>query len=67
MFWVGSGMMPSNAKAHTRDDVNNLGGYSGLITASPSDASPDEMIPGDIATAKAFGERIAEATARFAK
>jgi len=65
MFWVGSGMMPSNAKAHTRDDVNNLGGYSGLITASPSDASPDEMIPGDIATAKVFGERIAEATARF--
>jgi len=66
MFWVGTGMHPSNAKASTRDDLNNLGGYSGLITASPSDASPDEMIPGDIRFAKAFGERVAEATAKFA-
>ena len=40
-------------------------GYSGLMTVSPSDASPDEMIPGDIATAKAFGKRVAEAAARF--
>jgi NAD(P)H dehydrogenase (quinone) len=67
MFWVGTGMLPSNAKAHTRDSLNNLGGNSGLITATPSDASVDEMVPGDIATAKAFGKRIAEATAKFAK
>lgn len=66
MLWVGSGMHPSNAKAHSRDDINNLGGYAGLITATPSDASVDEMVPGDIATAKAFGRRIAEATAKFA-
>ena len=59
--------MPKNAKAHTRDDINNLGGYSGLITATPSDASVDEMVPGDIATAKAFGQRLAEATAKFAR
>jgi NAD(P)H dehydrogenase (quinone) len=56
-------MHPANAKASTRDDLNNLGGYGGLITASPSDASPDEMVPGDIATAKAFGQRIVEAAA----
>jgi NAD(P)H dehydrogenase (quinone) len=49
MLWTGSGMHPANAKASTRNDINNLGGYGGLITASPSDASPDEMIPGDIA------------------
>ena len=61
MFWVGSGMHPSNAKAHTRDDLNNLGGYAGLISATPSDASPDEMVPGDLKTAKAFGERLVEA------
>ena len=67
MFWVGSGMHPKNAKAHTRDDINNLGGYSGLITATPSDASVDEMVPGDIATAKAFGQRLAEATAKLAR
>jgi multimeric flavodoxin WrbA len=67
MLWVGTGMHPKNAKAHTRDDINNLGGYAGLITATPSDASVDEMVPGDIATAKAFGLRLAEAATRFAR
>jgi multimeric flavodoxin WrbA len=66
MFWVGTGLLPNNAKRHTRDDVNNLGGSTGLITATPSDASVDEMVPGDIATAKAFGQRVAEAAAKFA-
>ena len=65
MFWVGMGMQGPNAKKHTRDDLNHLGGYAGLITATPSDASPDEMVPGDIATAKAFGQRVAAATARL--
>jgi multimeric flavodoxin WrbA len=63
MLWVGMGMHAPNAKQHTRDDVNNLGGYGGLMTATPSDASVDEMVPGDIATAKAFGARVAEAAA----
>jgi NAD(P)H dehydrogenase (quinone) len=62
MIWVSAGMMPNNAKKHTRDDTNNLGGYAGLITATPSDASTDEMVPGDLATARKFGERIKEVT-----
>ena len=67
MLWVGMGMHGPNAKKHTRDDINHLGGFAGLITATPSDASADEMVPGDIATAKAFGQRVAAATARLAK
>ena len=63
MLWVGTGMMPSNSKAATRDDINYVGSFSGLMTATPSDASVDEMVPGDIATAKAFGARVAEALA----
>ncbi len=66
MYWVGMGMMPANTKAATRGDVNNLGSFAGLMTASPTDASADEMVPGDIATAKAFGQRVAEAARRFA-
>ena len=66
MFWVGSGMQAPNAKKHGRDDVNHLGGYTGLITATPSDASADEMVPGDLATAKAFGQRVKAALAKFA-
>lgn len=65
MIWLSAGMMPSNAKKHTRDDLNNLGGYAGLITASPSDASTDEMVPGDLMTARAFGERVKEVTAKL--
>lgn len=65
MVWVGMGMQGPNAKQHTRDDLNNLGGYSGLITATPSDASPEEMVPGDLATARAFGERVAYVTGRI--
>ena len=66
MFWVGSGMQAPNAKKHGRDDVNHLGGYTGLITATPSDASADEMVPGDLATGVAFGKRVKEALAKFA-
>ena len=66
MFWVGTGMMPSNAKAATRNDINYVGSFGGLMTQSPSDSSPDELFPGDIATSKAFGQRLAAATARFA-
>ena len=65
MFWVGTGIMPSNTKGASRDDINYVASFSGLMTATPSDASPDEMVPGDIATAKKFGERVAEAAARF--
>ncbi|MFM2053985.1 MAG: hypothetical protein RL456_2022 [Pseudomonadota bacterium] len=66
MFWVGSGMMPNNHKAATRDDINYVGSFSGLMTSTPSDASADEMVAGDIATAKRFGQRVAEAAARLA-
>jgi len=65
--WVGNGMMPSNAKAAQRNDVNWLGTYSGAAAASPSDASPAEMLPGDLETARQFGKRVAEAAARWSK
>jgi len=66
MLWVGSGLMPSNSKAATRNDINYVGSFAGLMTATPSDATPEEVLPGDIETAKKFGQRVAEVTARFA-
>jgi NAD(P)H dehydrogenase (quinone) len=66
MIWVGTGMMPSNTKAHTREAVNYVASFSGLMTSTPSDASVDEMNAGDIATAKKFGERIADVAKRLA-
>lgn len=63
-LWAGTGLMPSNAKAATRNDINYVASSSGLMTATPSDASADEMVPGDIATAHAFGARLAEVAGR---
>ena len=58
-LWVSMGIMPTNDKAATRESMNYVGGYAGLLTQSPSDASPAEMHKGDLDTARAFGERIA--------
>ncbi len=66
MAWVGTGMMPANSKAATRADINNVGSSAGLMTVTPSDASTDEMVAGDIATAKAFGKRLADSVALLA-
>jgi multimeric flavodoxin WrbA len=66
MIWAGTGLMPSNAKAAKRDDVNYLSSFAGLATATPSDASPDEMVSGDIQTATLFGRRIRETAERLA-
>jgi len=65
MLWVGTGMMPNNNKAATRDSINYVGSSAGLMTTTPSDASTDEMVTGDIATAKVFGERLKAAVGRF--
>ncbi len=62
--WVGTGMMPSNAKAAQRNDVNYVGSFSGAMAQSPSDSSPDEMPQGDLETAKLFGQRVAAVAAR---
>ena len=64
---VDRGMQAANAKKSTRDDINNLGGYSGLMTATPFDASTDEMGRDDIATAKVLGQRAAADIKRLAK
>ena len=66
-LWVSSGMMPAGNKAATRDDINNVGSSGGLMTATPADASVDEMVPGDIATSKVFGERLKAAVAKFVR
>jgi NAD(P)H dehydrogenase (quinone) len=66
MLWVGTGMMPSNRKDSTRNDINYVASSSGLMTTTPSDASVDEMVPGDLETARLFGERVAATLSRLA-
>ena len=64
-IWVGTGLMPSNSKAAQRNDVNYVGSFAGAMAQSPSDAGANEMLPGDLETARLFGERVAAIAARF--
>lgn len=66
MIWVGLGEHASNKKTAQRNDINYLGGYSGLMAQSPSDSTPEEgPLPGDLETAKIFGRRIVAITKIF--
>ena len=52
-------------RAAQRNDVNYVGSFSGAMAQSPSDASPAEMLPGDLETARLFGKRVAEVAAKL--
>jgi multimeric flavodoxin WrbA len=65
-IWVSLGVPPSNTKAATIADPNNLGGSVGLLTRAPADASVDEVHAGDLATAETYGARVAAIAARLA-
>lgn len=66
MLWSGTGLMPSNAKSAQRNDVNYLGSYAGAMAQSPSDSSPEEgPLPGDLETARLFGQHIAQVALRI--
>lgn len=64
-IWVSLGQPPSNSKAATSDDLNNLGGSVGLMVRSPSDASVDEIHAGDLKSATLYGERVAAIAAKL--
>ena len=68
MVWVGNALMPANKKTAQRNDINFLASFAGLMAQSPSDASPEEgPLPGDLETARLFGQRIAEMAAQLRK
>ncbi|GKS84526.1 flavodoxin family protein [Acidovorax sp. SUPP1855] len=64
-IWVSLGLLPSNSKAATRNDLNNLGGSVGVLAQSPSDASVQEMLQGDLDTGRSYGARVAEIARRL--
>jgi multimeric flavodoxin WrbA len=66
-IWVGTGLMPANHAAATRNDINNAGSFSGAMAISPSDKGADAMADGDLKTAELFGKRVAETAARWVK
>ena len=64
-LWVSLGLPPSNATASSRADVNNLGGSVGVLVQCASDAGADAIPSGDLATAKAYGARVASIAAKL--
>ena len=70
MVWVGQSEMPPQFNGDdmpTHDKINRLGSFSGLMTQS-NHTSPPETAPGpgDLETAKIFGQRIAATAAKLA-
>lgn len=66
MVWVSQGVWPS-AYSGDGKGLNRLGSWLGMMaqsTNAPADETPGEE---DKATARAFGERLAKATLRWAK
>lgn len=60
MLWVPLGQMPANTMVNGPSDLNWLGGSGGALAQSPSDSSPEQAPqPGDIASARDYGRRIA--------
>jgi multimeric flavodoxin WrbA len=61
-IWVGTALMPSNKKDARRNDINFVGSFAGAMAQTPSDSGPDEMLPGDLETARLYGARVLEIT-----
>lgn len=51
-IWVSMDIKPANVKASKRDDLNRMGSYIAPMAQTPADASPEEMSPGDLETAR---------------
>ncbi|WP_431032458.1 flavodoxin family protein [Streptomyces sp. P6-2-1] len=67
MQWIGVGDMPGNNwSGGSRDDVNRLGSWLGLMSQSHADLGPERAgSRGDLRTAERYGERIARLARRW--
>ncbi len=64
-IWVGTGINYNNTKASQRADINYLASSAGPMAQTAGDASAEEMNPGDLETARLFGQRIAEVATKL--
>ncbi|WP_423820580.1 flavodoxin family protein [Salinisphaera sp. SPP-AMP-43] len=64
-LWVSMDIKPANMKTSRRDDLNRMGAYIAPMAQTPADASPEEMSPGDLETARRYGARVAAFAGQF--
>ena len=68
MVWVGLGLPDGDNASDTSDaNLNRLGAYAGAMAQSNIDQGLDGMLQSDLATARALGRRVAEATLRWTR
>lgn len=64
-IWVGRSMLPTSSKDAQCNDINYVSSFSGAMAQTPSDAGVDSVLPGDLETARLFGERVSILTAQI--
>lgn len=66
MVWIGLGLPDgNNASDSTDENLNRLGAYAGAMAQSNVDQGLDGMLASDLATARALGRRVGEASLRW--
>jgi NAD(P)H dehydrogenase (quinone) len=60
MFWIGSHIMPETYQGVKYEDAaNRLGSFLGAMAQASNEAPEKAFVPGDLKTARLFGERVA--------
>jgi len=66
MIWVGNPILPEqHAGVPYEEAANRLGSWSGLMAQADHHSAPDAFAPGDIRTARLFGEHFARTVQRL--
>jgi len=67
MLWIGNSLMPEqHGGVPYAQAANRLGSWTGMMAQAGHGAAADSFEPGDIRTAKLFGQNFANALIRFA-
>jgi NAD(P)H dehydrogenase (quinone) len=69
MIWQGLNLLPSEQPTGndfvSKEALNRLGGFAGLLTQANNDAPESTFTPGDLKTAEIFGAQIAATAAKL--
>lgn len=67
MVWVGNPFLPEQHQGVANDEAaNRLGSWSGLMAQAGHASPADSFVPGDLKTARMFGQHFAETLERVA-
>lgn len=70
MLWQGLGVLPnehpSGNEYVSKDALNRLGSFAGLMTQANHDAPENTFTPGDLKTSELFGASIADTVSKLA-